>query len=71
VKAQVENLSMLSAHADVDGIMRWLHGFKRPPRLTFITHGEPIASDALRQRIEEELGWACTVPEHMQRATLD
>lgn len=70
VKAQVENLSMLSAHADVDGILRWLHGFKQPPRVTFITHGEPTASDALRHRIVEELGWNCVVPEHMQRATL-
>jgi len=70
VRARIENLSMLSAHADADGILRWLKGFKQAPRLTFITHGEPIASDALRHRIEEELGWNCTVPEQMQRATL-
>lgn len=71
VKARVENLSMLSAHADADGIMRWLKGFQRPPKLTFITHGEPTASDALRHRVEEELGWNCIVPDLMQRATLD
>jgi metallo-beta-lactamase family protein len=28
----------------------------------FITHGEPAAADALRQRIERELGWPATVP---------
>lgn len=33
-----------------------------PPRRTFIVHGEPPASDALRQRIEAELGWDCEVP---------
>jgi metallo-beta-lactamase family protein len=71
VRARVENLSMLSAHADADGILRWLKGFKKAPRHTFITHGEPTASDALRHRVEEELGWNCTVPEQMQRATLD
>jgi metallo-beta-lactamase family protein len=70
VKAQVENLSMLSAHADADGILRWLRGFKRPPHVTFICHGEPTASDALRHRIVEELGWNCVVPEHMQRVSL-
>ena len=64
VRAQVANLDMLSAHADADEIMRWLRGFKRPPRTTFITHGEPAASDALRHRIEEELGWSCVVPDH-------
>ncbi|MFC3301214.1 MBL fold metallo-hydrolase [Parvularcula lutaonensis] len=64
VAAEVANLRMLSAHADVDEIIGWLKMFDSPPRQTFITHGEPNASDALRLRIQEELGWACTVPEH-------
>ena len=55
VKASIENLSMLSAHADADGVMRWLRGFRRAPKTAFVTHGEPSASDALRRRIEEEL----------------
>jgi metallo-beta-lactamase family protein len=70
VRAQVRNIEMLSAHADVDEILRWLHGFKAPPRMTFVTHGEPAAADALRHRIEEELGWPCTVPDHGQRCEL-
>jgi len=70
VRARVRNLEMLSAHADVDEILRWLHGFKAPPRMTFVTHGEPVAADALRHRIEEELGWPCTVPDHGQKCEL-
>lgn len=70
VRAEVNNLEMLSAHADADEILRWLKGFKTPPRTTFITHGEPSASDALRSRIEEELGWACIVPDHGQQVDL-
>jgi metallo-beta-lactamase family protein len=70
VRAEVKNLDMLSAHADADEILRWLRGFKQPPRMTYITHGEPTASDALRHRIEEELGWLCTVPDHGQRVDL-
>ncbi len=70
VRAQVENLDMLSAHADAHEIMRWLRGLKKPPRTMFITHGEPIASDALRHQIEEELGWACVVPDHGQQVEL-
>jgi metallo-beta-lactamase family protein len=38
--------------------------------MTFVTHGEPTASDALRARIEEELGWPCLVPEHGQQVGL-
>ena len=43
--------------------MRWLSGFSVAPRKTFLVHGEPDASDTLRQTIQEELGWDCIVPE--------
>ncbi len=43
VRAEVKNLDMLSGHADADEILRWLRGFKSPPKMTFITHGEPAA----------------------------
>ena len=70
VRAEVKNLDMLSAHADADEIVRWLRGFKSAPQRTFITHGEPAASDALRHRIEEQLGWGCLAPDHGQRVEL-
>lgn len=70
VKAEVSSLSMLSAHADSDEIMNWLSGFKTPPKQTFIVHGEPAAADELRHRIEEELHWACTVPEQGEQFDL-
>ena len=70
VRAEVDNLAMLSAHADADELLRWLRNFQRPPRMTFITHGEPTASDVLRRRIQDELGWPCRVPEHLERAEL-
>jgi metallo-beta-lactamase family protein len=71
VRAEVAVLEQLSAHADAEEIVGWMRGFQRPPRQTFITHGEPAASDALRQRIERELGWVCSVPEHFQTIPLD
>lgn len=70
VRAEVRNLSMLSAHADADEIMSWLKAFQKPPRMTFISHGEPTASDELRKRIGEELGWECSVPEHLEKVEL-
>ncbi len=70
VRAEIANLSSLSAHADADEILQSLRGFERAPRMTFITHGEPTASDVLRRRIEEELGWTCKVPEHLEKAEL-
>lgn len=47
---------MLSAHADADEILTWLKRFVHSPQMTFVSHSEPAASDALRKRIEEELG---------------
>jgi metallo-beta-lactamase family protein len=70
VRAEVRNLEMLSAHADADEIMGWLRKIQSPPKLTFVTHGEPVASDALRHRIAEELGWACRVPEQREELAL-
>jgi metallo-beta-lactamase family protein len=70
VRAEVKNLSMLSAHADASEIMKWLRGFARAPRMTFVTHGENHSAEALRQRIERELGWKCRVPRHLEVAEL-
>lgn len=70
VRAEVRMLENLSAHADADEILGWLKAFSRPPRHTFITHGEPEAADALRHRIEEELRWSCSIPEYLERKTL-
>jgi len=70
VRAHVEHLQMLSAHADADEILGWLRQFKTPPKMTFVTHGEQSASDVLRHRIEEELNWPCVVPEYRQEFEL-
>jgi metallo-beta-lactamase family protein len=70
VRADVMNLDMLSAHADADEIMGWLRAVRRPPRTVFVTHGEPAASDALRRRIQEELGWTCRVPAYRDQVEL-
>lgn len=66
VRAEIAALSTLSAHADSAETLQWLRNFKAPPRTTFITHGEPVAADALRQQIERKLGWATLMPEHAQ-----
>jgi metallo-beta-lactamase family protein len=57
VHAKVEVLRSLSAHADANEIVRWLHSSTESPIRTFITHGEASASEALKAKIESELGW--------------
>lgn len=44
--------------------MNWLRAMPGTPQRAFIVHGDPQASDALRQRVERELRWQAIVPEH-------
>lgn len=62
INAEVMMLHGMSAHADAQQIVDWLGTAPRPPRGVYINHGEPDPADALRQRIEHELGWRATVP---------
>lgn len=66
VAARIANLGSMSAHADSNEILRWLHGFTRPPQRTFIVHGEPSSMEALGSRIDRELGWSHTMPEYRE-----
>lgn len=66
VRAEVADLSMLSAHADANELMRWLSGFHRAPSRVFIVHGEEQAAEALRIRIDRELAWNAVVPRRGQ-----
>lgn len=70
VEAEVRNLDMLSAHADQADLLRWLSEFSAPPQRIFIVHGEPHASEALRVRIQDELGWQAETPILFQKSTL-
>ncbi len=64
IRAEVATIGALSAHADRDELLAWIGRLPRAPRRVFVTHGEPVAADALRQAIEERHGWPCSVPEY-------
>ena len=70
IRAEVVQLSAASAHADAGEILDWLRSAPRRPLGVFVTHGEPDAADALRVRIQRELGWTAHVPEHLEYADL-
>ena len=63
VKAQIERLDMLSAHADWKEMVRWLKHFKEEPKQTFVVHGAIHQQEAMAQHVREELGWSrLTIP---------
>lgn len=62
VRATVEKIDGLSAHADREELLKWLGGFRRPPRVTYLVHGEPPAATALQELIRQRLGWEVRIP---------
>ena len=64
INAEVVQLQSSSAHADAVQLIDWLRSMKEAPSQVYVVHGEPEASDALRQRIHHSLGWRALVPEH-------
>jgi metallo-beta-lactamase family protein len=70
VGARVAIIHSMSAHADQSEILRWLGSFKRPPRRTFLVHGEPAALETLRAAITQKRGWDVYIPDHQERVEL-
>ena len=70
IRAEVANLETLSGHADYAEVLDWLKSFRQAPGNVFLTHGEPAASDRLRQHIEATLGWECSVPDYRETVTI-
>lgn len=63
VSAQIENLDILSAHADQNELLDWMKGIKNTPEKIFIVHGEKEAALAFKEKIKETFNWESEVPE--------
>jgi len=63
VKARIENMQSLSAHADQAELLEWASSIKEKPEKVFITHGEPQALDMLRLKLKDEMGWEAVIPD--------
>ena len=70
VKARIAKIDSMSAHADQSEMMRWLRTLPEAPKQLFLVHGEPGPMDALKARIEKELGWSAGTPSHGDTVTL-
>jgi metallo-beta-lactamase family protein len=50
--------------------MRWLGQFPKPPRITYLVHGEPVPMDMLKAKIEERLKWTAHAPQHLEEVQI-
>ncbi len=70
VRAEIFTLGGFSAHADQPALLRWMRGFKRPPRQTFIVHGEEDIALGFAHTIGTQLGWHVQVPTEGESARI-
>ncbi len=62
VKAKIEQLHGLSAHADRTELLEWTSHFARPPLNVFVTHGEEEAAGSFAEALRQRTGWNVTTP---------
>ena len=62
VKAKIQSIHGLSAHADQNELVDWLKDIEKTPQKVFLIHGEPTSSDALRVKIKDIYGWSVEIP---------
>lgn len=63
VRADIYTIGGLSAHADQAALLGWLSHFRKPPRQTFVVHGESAAAEAFANRVRDEYHWNVRVPD--------
>lgn len=61
VNAEIYNLEGFSGHADRDGLLSWLSGFREKPSEIFLVHGEAESKLEFAKIIKQELGYEPTV----------
>ena len=71
VKCNVRHLHGLSAHADQPELIRWLSQIKRPPKFTFVVHGEPESSSNFGKKLNSVMAWPnVIVPKYLESMEL-
>lgn len=61
VNAEIAALHGTSGHADRDGLIRWLQGFKEKPELIFVNHGNDDSCEYFKERLQG-MGYNATAP---------
>jgi len=67
VRAHIAALEQFSDHSDTPELLEWLGTFKQKPSQTYLVHGEPSASSALRDAITAKLGWKVDVAQWLEK----
>ena len=61
VNAEIATLNGTSGHADREGLLNWVLGFRQKPGMVFVNHGDEQSCEAFRAKLEE-LGYYAEAP---------
>ncbi len=61
IEAEIHNLEGFSGHADQNGLIQWLGGFKEQPKKIFIVHGEEDSKYDFSEKVKSVIDYDCTV----------
>ncbi|WP_420582363.1 MBL fold metallo-hydrolase RNA specificity domain-containing protein [Reichenbachiella sp.] len=71
IKSHIKYLNGLSAHADQSELMQWVSQISRPPKYTFVVHGEPDSAKTFANKISSSLAWSnVIVPQYLESIEL-
>jgi metallo-beta-lactamase family protein len=70
VKAKIESIHSLSAHADQGELLDWLSDIKEKPQKVFLIHGEPSAQDVFRVKLKDRYAWDSYQPKRDEEFTI-
>ncbi len=62
VRAEIRTLTGLSGHADKNGLIEWVLGFKEKPRKVFVVHGEDAVCTSFAECLQVEYGIKAYAP---------
>lgn len=62
VEAHIERLDGISGHADREGLLAWLHAFKKKPAHVFMVHGDDAVCTSFATLLRTEHGFEADAP---------
>lgn len=62
VNAEIRNLTGISGHADMNGLLKWVEGFEKKPEQIFVVHGDDTVTDEFARMVTEKFGIPAMAP---------
>lgn len=62
VNAKIIALQGISGHADMNGLLNWLKGFREKPKQVIVVHGEDTVTDSFAELVEQTIGCPAFAP---------